>query len=334
VREIMKKKNLEDMERACLYCHNASDDGKHFQPISFDDHCDACHLTSSSKTPRLAIRSGDDPNGVETMEQMRARPSPGTLWAAFANPAEYRVSGKTLIKSPLHHADPWVLENLRQLRAKLYEDTEMADLLRASADIPADRQRELYQEALASLETAAIGLRSRPERNVQEELTRIETNIAEIRRQLRDPYAPLDETRFQLALEQPNESLGEQEKADINQAVADLTEACRQCHAVDRATIGRVRKDLRRLNRAEFNHRDHILQARCLDCHSAIPFAEYVPTETKVPPAVDAAAIINLPSMATCRQCHEHTLASERCITCHEFHPNKNRRSHLLLYLD
>jgi len=125
VREIMKKKNLEDMEKACLYCHNPTDDGKHFQPISFDEHCDACHLTSSSKTPRLAIRSGDNPIGVETIEAMRARHSAGTLWADFANPAEYRVSGKTLIKSPLHHADPWVMENLRQLRAQLYDDTEM-----------------------------------------------------------------------------------------------------------------------------------------------------------------------------------------------------------------
>ncbi len=56
VRELMKKEGLEDLERACLYCHNAQADGRNFDPIDFDRHCDACHLQATTATPALPIR--------------------------------------------------------------------------------------------------------------------------------------------------------------------------------------------------------------------------------------------------------------------------------------
>jgi len=58
--------------------------------------------------------------------------------------------------------------------------------------------------------------------------------------------------------------------------VSALTTPCRQCHVVERATIGRGEADPRTLRNAEFNHRVHTLQRGCLDCYSEIPIAERV----------------------------------------------------------
>ena len=332
-REVMEREGLQDIEQACLFCHNPRPDGTSFEPLDFDRHCDACHLKAATTTARLQIAGPEGP-GVATLGDLLADQRPGTRWALFANPNEFRQVGNRVAKSPVHHADPWILENLRRLRAELYPDAGLAGLLQASPEVPASELHTLYEEAVATLEDHALGLRSRPEPEIQNELARIEELLNRVKRALDDPYAPLDETEFLLALDTPKRDLDAEQEATLDDLIDQLTQTCQTCHTIDRATIARVQKDQRVLQRAEFDHRAHTLQVRCLECHAKIPIAEGLLGEpNSAESVIDRAAIQNLPDIAQCQQCHEPDLASNRCVTCHAFHPDKSRRSDLLLYM-
>ncbi|MDH3744082.1 MAG: cytochrome c3 family protein [Acidobacteriota bacterium] len=348
VREVIKHQRLEDIEAACLYCHNAQPDGRAFESISFDRHCDSCHLTTTTSTPGLPIAGAVDDGtlGVETLEQIAERGGPTSRWVYFSNPNEFRIRGNAVVKSPLHHNDPWILDNLRRLRSMLYPDAGLADLLPVSPDAEPHEVRSLYEEAIATLEEQVIGLRGRPEPEIQAELSGITTLLERLKRQVADPFAPLDETRFALALDQKTKELEPEREREIEALIAELTQPCVQCHELKAGTIARVQKDQRVLRRAEFDHRAHIIQVRCLECHREIPIAESLEQEaassdvtavgdvTHAENAADRSAIQNLPGIETCRTCHASQQASDRCVTCHYFHANKSRRSDLLLYLD
>lgn len=335
VREVMKRQRLEDPERACLLCHNARADGRGFEPLDFDRHCDACHLTATVASPGLPVLDGEAGGvGVATLESLAESGGPGLRWVYFSNPAEFRRRGSLVVKTPIHHRDPWLLENLRRLRRRLYPDAGLADLLRASPDAAPGQVRELYREALATLEEQAVGLRGQPEPGIQRELERIEGLIDSLARRIDEPLESLDETGFLLAFERPDPALATDEVAAIEALVADLTEPCRQCHEVRNATIVRVDRDQRELRRAEFDHRAHIVQRRCLDCHDAIPIRDYLGSEEKPPAELDNSGIHNLPTIASCRQCHDPRQASDRCVTCHLFHPDKGSRAELLPYFE
>lgn len=331
VREVMKQRGLVDLERACLACHNPQADGRGFAPIDFDAHCDECHLTIGTATARLPIHAEGE-LGVETLDAIRDHGGPGTRWAWFADPNEFQAAGGRVRKSPLHHEDAWILYNLRRLRTLLVPGAGLADLLETTADVPAHEVEALYREALATLGEQALGLRGRAEPEVQAELARIITLIEGIERRLEDPLVALDETDFLLALEPGRDGAGGDAGQSIEALAAELTAPCLQCHSLRQATIVRVQKDQRSLRRAEFDHRAHILQARCLDCHRAIPIEEAIASGRDVEPEEDRAAILDLPSLETCQQCHTARLASNRCVTCHLFHPDKDRSARLLLY--
>lgn len=334
VREVKKESGLEDVERTCLYCHNAESDGKGFEPISFERHCDRCHLNAGLRTDPLPV-AAEGRVGVESLETIRRRHEPGTRWAQFMGSGEFRERGGEVTKSPLYHEDPWILENLRLLRRRLVDDPGLADLLKASADVPPQDLPAVYEEAISTLEGYSLELRARSEPAIRQELETIDGLLAELRRALRDPLTPLDETRFFLALER-RDDLSADEEETIENLVFDLTARCQRCHLVEEATVVRPQKDQITLRRAEFDHRAHILQVRCLECHDRIPIGDYLDltSELEIDPNLDHAGIQNLPAIETCQECHTPKLASNRCVTCHYFHPNKSRRSEMLLYLD
>ncbi|MEM9593215.1 MAG: cytochrome c3 family protein [Acidobacteriota bacterium] len=333
VKEVMERQALVDLEVACLHCHQPEADGRQFQPISFDRHCDACHLTATETTPRLPVGpAGAAEPGVATLAQIRDGGAPGTDWALFANPREFREVGDLVSKSPLHHRDPWVMENLRRLRRVLYPNAGLADLLDASAEVPAEQLPDLYREMVATLEAYVRGLRSDPSPAVQDEIANLEEILRQVRRALDDPYTPLDETELLLGLERPAD-LDPDQRAEIESLVADLTSVCATCHPVERATFARVDTDLRELRRAEFDHRAHVVQRRCLDCHGEIPVTAALEGGT-LTEAQDHSGIHNLPAIESCQSCHAPKLANDSCVTCHQFHPDDGRRSQLLLYLD
>lgn len=331
VNELMRRRSLTDVEPACLACHESRPGSGGFRPLDFDRHCAACHLTAAERTPPLPVAGADgSAPGVETLETVRRRGGPGSRWADEVSSAEFLNFGSRVVKTPLHHRDPWVLHNLRRLRRRLYPDAGLADLLTATADARPDRAAALYREAIASLERQARDLRARPEPELQRELARIEPLLAELRRRVEAPGARLDESGFRLAAA-PRADLDPEAAEAIEALAADLTQPCRRCHVVRDATIVRVQTDQRTLTRAEFDHRPHLLQRRCLDCHAAIPIADYLGQEQPAPAEVDHAAIQDLPRIATCRECHNPRQASERCVTCHLFHPDPGDRLARLL---
>ena len=336
VAEVMKERGFRDVEKSCLLCHRPDERGVSFEPLDFDRLCDRCHLKDDVGTPRLPVGDPADPEGrgVLTLAAIQNSQAPGTTWSFFFNPGEFRQVGRRVQKRPLHHRDPWVLENLRRIRSQLFPDAGLAGLLRSSADVGAADQLLLYREAIATLRGYAVGLRSSPDSAVQDELARVEELLTWTERRLEDPYLPLDETKFALSGAFENPLLTDDERAELEELVDGLTEACRKCHQLDGAAIRRVQSDQSTLIRAKFNHRTHILQKRCWDCHREIPILEKLGDAEPVPPELDNAAIQNLPSIEVCGECHTPQQVSNRCVTCHDFHPDKSHRANLLRYLD
>lgn len=334
VNEVRLEHELADVERTCLHCHRPRPDGSSFEPISFDDACGDCHLTSGTATPDLPVRDGlnDESPGVVTLAAIRASGRPGTAWAFYANPNEFQERGPNIRKRPVYHADPWIMENLRLLRNRLYPTAELADLLPASAAVPPKDTRAIYEEALVTLQTRIDELRGEPSRQVQDELEALQELVDDVRERLDDPYEPLDESRFSVSVADENPDLAPEERDALETVVDDLTEPCRECHFVEQAAIQGVQADQRGLSRAEFDHRAHIIHARCLDCHNRIPIREAAAAEEPAEPEVDHAGIVNLPALQTCRTCHAPDKATDDCVSCHAFHPDKSQWSNLLRY--
>lgn len=335
VNEIMDREDLVDVQKSCLHCHNAEEDGRSFKPIDFEEHCGSCHLPATTGTPWL--QTTDDPSsapGVLSIEQIRVQSAPGTRWAYFSNPDEYDSRGDRVRKRPLHHKDQWIMENLQRLREVLYPSAELASLLKASADVPPHKAKELYKEALTTLRQYAEELRSQPSREVQQELRRVEELLDRIERRLDDPLAPVDETKFTLSPADLNPELDDETVAAYRETIDGLTKACQTCHRVEQATIARVQKDQNKLRRAEFDHGDHVIHTNCLDCHNRIPIREYAARDEKAPVSQDRAAIFNLPTIETCQSCHAEQQAPNNCVSCHVFHPDKSQRANLLRYVE
>ncbi|MEZ4701012.1 MAG: cytochrome c3 family protein [Rhodothermales bacterium] len=333
VSELRRRESLVDIEQACLYCHNADADGKGFQPIDFEAHCDACHLTTSTATPFLDVAAGATP-GVRTLQTIVSAQRAGNRWAFFANPDEFQTRGASVRKRPVYHADPWIIENLRSLRQVLYPASNLADLLTTSADVAPRDANVLYEEAIQTLRTYIDELRNQPDRAVQAELERAGELLTRVERQLADPLSPRDETQFLVSAAELNPALSPAQVEAYQKVVSDLTQPCQECHVVEKATIKRVQTDQRTFIRAEFDHRAHIIQARCLDCHGELPIRQFAAIDSIPPPEVDRAEIHNLPHIATCQTCHADDKASNTCATCHVFHPDTEQRSNLLLYLE
>jgi hypothetical protein len=269
---------------------------------------------------------------------IRSQGGPGTQWAFYANPNEFKPRGNSVSKQPLNHEDPWVLENLKRIRRRLYPGLDFADLLKTSGKLATQSSQalfaDIYREALQTLQTYAMGLRGRPEPEIQGELSRIDSLLKVSRLKLWRQTSSIAGPTF---LSQPaslSPNLDATQVEALKGLALDLTDPCRKCHIVANANILRVQKDQRTLNRAEFDHRAHILERRCLECHTDIPIIKTPNDTTKVNNLQYGSFIQNLPPIENCRECHNASESSNRCVTCHYFHPNKTNRSSLLLYLD
>ena len=97
---------------------------------------------------------------------------------------------------------------------------------------------------------------------------------------------------------------------------------CKQCHVMAKARVLPVQEDQRILTRAKFSHAPHVLLRNCLNCHSEIAFSQNMKSSR----SPDEARTQNIPRIENCKPCHSQNLTSNRCITCHDFHPNENPR--------
>ena len=340
VDRVLDDRGSENVEAACLACHEPAADARTFQPIRFETACGDCHLASHAESAELPIQprraplvraAGDGVEltlGVETLEAVRARMGPGEQWAARMSAASFDVDDGFVVKTDVVHADPWVLHNLRRLRRAIYPSRGLADLLVTSADVDRADEPELYAEALDALRGYADGLRGRDEDWVQAALLEFDRSMGELERRFADPNTTLDDTRFRLNVRDPR--LTGEQLAAIDAFAAEVAEPCATCHTIERATIRRVRQDQRVLRRARFDHGAHVIQRGCLDCHTQIPFSDYLGADEPVDPRLDHAAIQNVPAVAVCRQCHRPDAVADRCVTCHEFHPDRGARLRLL----
>ena len=324
VREVMDRDSLPEAEASCLNCHVPRPDGRSFESISYKS-CDGCHLGSSESTPYVPLRLTSNP-GVNTIDEIRRSGAPGSQWADHWNANEVTLQSGQARKSPVYHADPWILTNLKRLRQELYPGSELADLLSTSADVTPANARAVYREAIRTLRTQIEQIRGDPAPEVQREVTMLNRLMQELENRLDQPFTPLDETKF--AVTEGNRDPSKDARA-YRILIDSLTQPCQTCHLVENATIRRPQTDQRSLVRAEFNHRAHVTHARCLDCHSMIPIRESLAQDTDPEPERDRAEILNLPPIATCQNCHTKTAAPIRCASCHLFHPDKSHLSKL-----
>ncbi len=331
VRELLRSGGVRQLEEACLRCHQPQPDGRSFEPIRFDAHCAGCHLPPATATARLPIAGGPGRPGVVPVEQIRRAGRLGTGWAlALGGEAFRRLPPDRLVKQPVTHADPWVLDNLRRLQAALDGGDGLGGLLRTTAG-PAggepDGADAVWREAVATLKAWADELAARPQPELQADLGRVRRALAELEDRLADPRTPLDLAAF-AAGGRPASGVAAR---DIEEVARGLAEPCLRCHRLVGATFERPPSGQDVLRRAEFDHRAHVLQAGCLDCHHRIPFDEWLDSSDAVPAELDRAAIQNLPGVAICRDCHGAAGAPAGCVTCHLFHPDKERHGRLLV---
>ena len=337
---VLDDRDSENVEVACLACHEPTADARAFEPIRFDAACGDCHLDAGDESAELPVQPRGRPLvreagdgvaltlGVETLETVRARMGPGEQWAAGMSAAHFDVDDGLVVKAGITHADPWILHNLRRLRRVIYPTGGLADLLVASADVAPSDERELYDEALSTLRSYANGLRGRDEDWVQSALFELDRITGSLERRVADPNTTLNDTRFRLSARDPR--LTDAQLDQIDDFAAEIAQPCTMCHTLERATIQRVRQEQQVLRRARFDHGAHVIQRGCLDCHTRIPFSDHLGADGPIDPALDNASIQNVPTIATCRQCHQPDAAADRCITCHEFHPDRDVHFRLL----
>ena len=337
VKKLSKERGSALIEESCLYCHVAQADGKSFKPLNYDTQCAECHLTSDVKTASVPVTVPGIPffAGVETVEMIRQRGGPGTRWAFYANPNEYLLRGDRISKSPVYHKDPWVLENLAQIRAMLYTgDDGLADVLQAFGATTLPQTRQRYLEVIAKLEQYALELRARPEPEVQSDLATINNALRLLRAKVERGQGLLSEDALSLSSLKANPNITPAQRGELEKLAQDFTSVCRVCHTVANAGMQRVAQDQRILRRAEFSHKAHILDRRCLECHTAIPVTKEMAGDKKVSALADRAAVQNIPGKANCAECHTSSKASNSCVSCHRFHPETGVRGNLRLFVD
>ncbi len=327
-----------NVEETCLYCHKAQADGKNFQPLDFDRHCQSCHLTASVETPLLDIRgaSADEP-GVETLGMIRKRLGPGTRWAFYLSPLEFdELGGRKVKKAPVYHEDPWVMENLKQIRKLLYPEQGLDGILNTTPNPQRPDFQARNKKIIQMLNEYAEQLRGRPEAEIQQDLLIIDSLITLAERNLKKDLQLLSSKNMNLPTLALNPDLTQNQIDGFLQVADNLTGAgnglCQQCHRLSQAGIVSIDGDQRSLRRAEFDHRAHILERQCLDCHNIIPVTRQLGSDTSETKAIDVSATFNLPGVENCRECHSSGKTNSTCVTCHQFHPNKEQRGNLRLF--
>ncbi|MGI9174611.1 MAG: cytochrome c3 family protein, partial [Rhodothermales bacterium] len=148
VNEAMEQEGYHDVEQACLSCHQPEKSGAGFQALNFEVACASCHLGDRTTSPPIPLASSPGEPGALLPAALASLARPGAQQATYINPADFRTSGDRVRKGRVQHADPWIMQNLQLLREKLYPSAELAGLLRASADVPANEGARVQAEAI------------------------------------------------------------------------------------------------------------------------------------------------------------------------------------------
>ena len=292
VREVLKQEKETDTEKACLYCHNPRLDGKLFGDIDYDRHCSACHLQNTNTAPLPVTANNQD--GVLTVETIRANPSVATLWANNYDPTAFdMLPGNRIVKKRVMHKDPWVIYNLNQLQ-------QTDDMIELSDSFG---QPNTFQDVQAKMRAAILRLSGTGNTDLQAQLFQADSILSRLN---------VSSLAMQINLA---DSLNETNSTLIGK----LSQPCQECHVLSGGQIKWVngRQDI--LKRANFNHRAHIVQRGCLDCHNRIVINPSG-ADSLLAVKADRSSVQNLPAKTACIKCHNGNETTQRCIICHEFH--------------
>ena len=331
-------------EQACLYCHEPQASGSHFEPLDFDRHCgSACHLNQGTE-PLLLDGSQPTKPGVLTLQQLQGQ-APFHPCLGSVQPGDFEVVGtRNVRKARLRHQDCWIIENLRVLRRRLYPDLGWVGLLAVDG---ASIGREHYLQAVEHLEGHLAELRRQggsvggnPEADL--ERARRLARRRGIPPRGEAPSRPDAASELESILSAAYRSLlqagavSEAAPASgsdqaVSQLIDLLTGPCQDCHFTGETGFRPVQTDQRVLKRAEFDHRAHVVQMNCLACHQSLLENEWISLDDYDQRTTRLSEMRNLPGIESCRGCHRSEAASAGCVSCHVFHPDKQRRIERLI---
>jgi hypothetical protein len=275
---------------------------------------------------------------VRALSAIRRSREPGTVWANLMSDATFQElpGGGGIAKRSLEHRDPWILDNLRFIRRAMSggADSGALELLPTGGLAAGETEGDLYADVIRLLEEQVDALRGRAEEELRPEIQRADSLLAAARARARNPVRLARERASGAEPDGGPAAQAEGARA-WNDLAVTLTSQCQKCHRIENASIARVQKDQTVLHRALFDHRAHVLDGSCTDCHYRIQ----VYAEMPEPPGgfayaiaeVDSASCQNLPPIANCRECHSPRQAASDCVACHHFHANKSDRTNLLL---
>jgi len=264
---------------------------------------------------------------------------PGTRWAFYTNPNEFTsLGGRKVKKAPVYHRDPWILENLKQIRNTVYTELGLDAILNTTPNPQDPDPKRRYQMIIAALTDYADQLRGRPEPEIQQDLQIIDSLITMAQSNIKSNLQLLSSKAMDIQTPKINPNLTQVQIDGYLQLVKDLTSAdnklCQECHVLANAGIVSYDSHQQSLIRAEFDHRAHILEKQCLDCHNVIPVTKEMNPDENERKALDMSATQNLPTIENCRECHASGKTASTCVTCHYFHPNKDHRGNLRLFAE
>lgn len=254
-------------------------------------------LARLDEAAAAATRAGDPGAAAELQQARSAAPPAGEGTLSADDLARRRLELLSLLEA-IETADPELGARAQDLRRRLL-------VLRAGEASDALLQRAGQQRAVerARVEDErrlrAQGLPPPPEALLAAEQASVRRALAEAQRRLEDlslvptPEGPLDDQARQRKTE----------------SAAALGAPCAKCHVLDRVDVAPVAAARRVLVRADFTHGPHLLQAGCARCHPGVA-------------ASKASSDLNFLGVASCRECHRGSGATQACQACHSYHPN------------
>jgi hypothetical protein len=153
IQEVMKAQGVSSAAQTCAACHQTSRPRRDFEPLSFEQHCAACHGKQGSVGTIDPVPLTD----VVDLEGLKAR---GVAAASSYRPEDFEINRGKVARPTVRHRDPWVLFNLDKLRAETDPEGFARDRGRVEARIAALERRLAASAALASLDTTALSQRA------------------------------------------------------------------------------------------------------------------------------------------------------------------------------
>lgn len=228
----LRRRGVDAPEKACTECHLREAGDADFDPLDFGAHCLACHRDALKMNPV----SADLVVPVEDLDERVVE-----AWAAGR--ADFERQGPLVLKPRVHHADEWILFNLRKLQRELDPQGYAARRRGLREQVAQLERRLVLAQPLAAEDAAALAARTQA---LEAELAQIDARLAaQAKAQPPHEQHRLDEVAALAALVG-----GEAQRAEAERVQRDaraLSAAAPAPAALPRAEFERRREELLRL---------------------------------------------------------------------------------------